>query len=108
MPRIEAARAGEHGKGFAVVATEVRKLAEQSATAADRIRSLIGDIQSEINSAVDSMNKGTQAVNDGSLMSESAKAAFLAILQAVEDVFGHVKEVSAIGCPRSIRLETYG
>lgn len=91
---IEAARAGEHGKGFAVVATEVRKLAEQSATAADRIRSLIGDIQSEINSAVDSMNKGTQAVNDGTLMSESAKAAFLAILQAVEDVFGHVKEVS--------------
>src|SRR5439155_665313 len=31
---IEAARAGKHGKGFAVVAEEVRRLAEQSATAA--------------------------------------------------------------------------
>jgi methyl-accepting chemotaxis protein len=36
---VEAARAGEHGKGFAVVAAEVRKLAELSRTAADKISS---------------------------------------------------------------------
>ena len=44
---IEAARAGEQGKGFAVVAEEVRKLAEQSKAAAERIANLIEGIQKE-------------------------------------------------------------
>ncbi|MGE5449949.1 MAG: methyl-accepting chemotaxis protein [Methanomassiliicoccales archaeon] len=42
---IEAARAGEAGRGFAVVAEEVRKLAEQSGSAAATIGTIIGDVQ---------------------------------------------------------------
>lgn len=42
---IEAARAGEQGKGFAVVAIEVRKLAEQSASAVASIQEVVAQIQ---------------------------------------------------------------
>lgn len=46
---MEAARAGEHGQGFAVVASEVRRLAANSADAAQRtetlVRSVLGRVQ---------------------------------------------------------------
>ncbi|OOM82443.1 methyl-accepting chemotaxis protein 2 [Clostridium puniceum] len=41
---IEAARAGEQGKGFAVVADEVKKLAEQSKEAVDKIKKVINEV----------------------------------------------------------------
>ena len=42
---IEAARAGEHGRGFGVVAQEVRKLATESHSSVDRIKTHIINIQ---------------------------------------------------------------
>lgn len=41
---IEAARAGEYGRGFAVVASEIKKLSEQSAEGAEKIRSVTDNI----------------------------------------------------------------
>jgi methyl-accepting chemotaxis protein len=45
---IEAARAGEFGKGFAVVASDIRNLAHDSATNADKIKDMVKAIQDQI------------------------------------------------------------
>ena len=83
---IEAARAGEAGRGFTVVAEEVRKLAEQSATAAEQIGALIGNIQKETESAVVSMHEGLEHVQQGQKRVDSAGTAFSDILQTVDEV----------------------
>ncbi len=62
---IEAARAGEAGRGFAVVAEEVRKLAEGSAHAANRISQLVQKIIEEIDRAVSVVMKEKQETEEG-------------------------------------------
>jgi methyl-accepting chemotaxis protein len=54
---IEAARAGESGKGFAVVADEIRKLAENSKTAANSIQDFTKTVVEAVeNLAINSTN----------------------------------------------------
>lgn len=62
---VEAARAGEHGKGFAVVASEIRKLADESKQATNKITSLIYDIQQATNSTVMATEEGTKEIESG-------------------------------------------
>lgn len=99
---IEAARAGEQGRGFAVVAEEVRKLAEQSQEAAGQIASLISQIRTETEQAVESMNKGTQEVKSGAGIVEEAGQAFMLITnlsdnaaKSIDDVVATVQTVAA-------------
>jgi methyl-accepting chemotaxis protein len=62
---IEAARAGEAGRGFAVVADEVRKLAEESGKATEKITELISEIQNDIQVSVKSMDESSLQVEQG-------------------------------------------
>ena len=93
---IEAARAGEQGKGFAVVADEVKKLAEQSRSAAGQISGLVGFIQNEVKKVITSMSEGSIEIKNGiDLVSESGEN-FNHIVKMIEEVSAQTQEVSAI------------
>ena len=83
---IEAARVGEQGRGFAVVAEEVRKLAEESQSAASSIADLIEEIQHETRNVVDVVEDGSRQTEDGAATVEQARDAFARISSAVQDV----------------------
>lgn len=62
---IESARAGEHGRGFGVVTDEVRKLAEQSATATQQIARILEALHQDTQTAVVHMKEGESSVSKG-------------------------------------------
>ncbi|MDB9315761.1 methyl-accepting chemotaxis protein [Spirulina sp. CS-785/01] len=83
---VEAVRAGESGQGFSVVATEIRKLADQSKQSAERINSLVQQVQTSINSTVMVTETGTKTVESGMQVTQKTTEAFEGVTDAVNNV----------------------
>jgi len=92
---IEAARAGESGKGFAVVADEIRKLAEESKTAAEKIGEILGTIRSEIDSTAQHMEESIEAIGAATLAVEQSLQSFEVVDKVVRALQEIVENVAA-------------
>jgi methyl-accepting chemotaxis protein len=88
---VEAARAGEQGRGFAVVATEVRSLAQRSASAAKEIKTLIGD--------------SVENVNIGSKLVEQAGGTMQEIVDSIRRVTDIMGEITSASQEQSVGIE---
>ncbi|MDR1742038.1 MAG: methyl-accepting chemotaxis protein [Synergistaceae bacterium] len=93
---IEAARAGEVGRGFAVVAEEVRKLAEESARAAQNVNGIIGELQNGARDSIDAMTEASRLLGGTLSQAEDAQKQLDAAMKEINKANDSIQNIAAV------------
>lgn len=101
---VEAARAGEYGKGFAVVAGEIRQLAAQSKNSAQKINTLVNDIQSTVYTTVRATDEGKQTVTEGVKIARETAAAFTGVANSIDTIVYSSQQISLTAKQQAIAI----
>jgi methyl-accepting chemotaxis protein len=91
---IEAARAGTAGKGFSVVASEIKQLAEQTATATNEIKDKIATIQKSTANAVMDIEKIVTVMRDAKEIVVNIASAIKEQSTATQHIAGNIAHAS--------------
>ncbi|MGC9503669.1 methyl-accepting chemotaxis protein [Baaleninema sp.] len=102
---VEAVRAGETGKGFGVVAGEIRKLADQSQQSAEKIRTLITEVQNDINRTTNVTEEGNETADSGVQMARNTSELFEDIQGAIDEVSTSTQEIVRANREQALALE---
>jgi methyl-accepting chemotaxis protein len=105
---IEAVRAGEYGKGFAVVASEIRKLADESQQAAQKINGIIPEIKGAIDSTVKATEEGRTTAAAGVKTARDTAEAFTGVREACNLVFASNQQISFNIKQQAIAIQQVG
>ncbi|MDR1137441.1 MAG: methyl-accepting chemotaxis protein [Synergistaceae bacterium] len=93
---IEAARAGDAGRGFAVVAEEVRKLAEDSNSAAKNIANLAETITGDLEKVVSVSQGNAKASEEARSLSERTEGLIDNMIAYLKDIAGGTQDLAAV------------
>ena len=100
---IEAEKAGEYGLGFSVVAREIRRLADQTATATLDIEQMVKEMQSAVSSGVMEVDRFIQQVRQGGQNAGRIGNHLVTIIEKVQALIPRFEEVS-----RSMETQSSG
>jgi methyl-accepting chemotaxis protein len=102
---VEAARAGEQGRGFAVVAAEIRKLADQSKTATERIDALTREVQRASDESVMAMIEGSRNVDENASHAAQTGQAIAEIIETLQHTVESMQEIALAAKQQSHSIE---